>query len=215
MHLKFIILSFLLIIFHSGAGENNICTVYRLESKPDMNRKTEESPVWHKIPYIIGFAETGSDGTSPSKKETSFKLGYTQNTLCLLVKCDDSEMSEILDSHGDKESVFSDDSIEIFILPEAGGNYFQFAVNSAGSRWNTPPVLWDWKTKAFKKKDCWILEIKIPFEIFRIMPTGGESWKFNVCRNIPRKSGRISSSWSPVEKSFHEQNNWGHLIFEK
>jgi len=215
MRLIFILFSCVLAVLSCTANENKICHAYHLESEPAMDGQIDKSSVWNKIPYISGFAKIGSGETSPAKKETSFKLGYTENTLYLLVKCDDSEISEILDSHKDKESVFADDSIEIFISPEAGGRYFQFATNPAGSRWNTPPVLWDWKVKAFKKKDCWILEIKIPFEIFKIMPDGGDSWSFNICRNIQSKSGRFSSSWSPVKNSFHEQRNWGRLIFEK
>lgn len=65
--------------------------------------------------------------------------------------------------------------------------------------------------------DQWMAEIFIPFDLLRplknISPESGTRWKANFYR-IDYDNGQTLYAWQPIDRSFHEYEKFGTIIFE-
>lgn len=190
-----------------------------LGSAPVIDANINEDRAWDKTEWQKGdFIFLGN--SSEYMQQTKFKIGYNTQGLFIAVICYDPEASKIISRFKDSESVWDDDSIEVFIMPDPKAEqYFQFIVNAEGYRYNgierTSYKIWQWKAKTKINKDFWCAEIVIPFEIFSLMPEKDKIWGFNICRNIKIQDHILNSSWSEMQDSFHEPQNFAKLYFEK
>lgn len=112
----------------------------------------------------------------------------------------------------DGGKIWEDDSIEIFFDPEAKNTFVQFGVNSLGYRFSTVGSV-EFKTKAKKVDDGYILEIALPFSLIGRTPVSGEMWRANVCRSeydqiVPH------SNWSCTYGSFLTPSRFGKFVFK-
>ncbi|MBU1856558.1 MAG: hypothetical protein KKC28_06205, partial [Verrucomicrobia bacterium] len=113
-------------------------------------------------------------------------------------------------------NVFVDDCVEIFLSPDPSKGYYHFAVNAAGTlydsrggdaSWNT-----DWRAAAKIGNGAWTVEIAIPFKALSATPlVEGARWHFNVCRE--EKPESENSSLCGVQGEFHVPEKFGGLIF--
>lgn len=161
-------------------------------------------------------------------ESTTFLLSYDNDNLYIGVKagqCYLDPVLNLLDKAKCKAAehdghVYSDDSIEIFLLPGTDF-YYQFVINSDGvifdgkdksSLWNAAGL----KKAAKKHNREWTAEIAIPFKDIGLNapPAFSDSaWRANFCRNNPAKDE--TAAWSPTEKSFHSTSAFGFIKFDQ
>ena len=223
---KFILHSFALSLlfifsFPTFAEEKNY-SCYRLTKEPALDGRLKNDPAWKNIPEIFGFVKLGCN--SPPLKQTSFKIGYTPEALYFGVECEEPEIEKIEAKYKDGDvRIWTEDSVEIFIFPKGADNYYQFMINTIGSRWNGiglggPTIpLGNWRAETYKGKDCWSVEVKIPFKIFGKVPEDKEVWSGNISRNILTlgEGGDRDrfTTWAYLKGSFHEPDNFGRIVF--
>jgi len=209
-----LVISLSFLALAGGEEKKYLCSFLKNESV--FNGKTEGNSVWDNIPAGANFNCLG--GHSLADKQTSFKMGYTAEALYIAIKCQEPEMDKIKASSKDEQEFFAEpeDRVEVFLFPKETEEYYQFAVNAADSRWNgmggAPRSLGNWQAQVYKGENCWLVEIKIPFEIFRRVPEKGEVWTGNICRSI-HTSGYKHASWASVKTRFHEPENFGKFVF--
>ena len=171
---------------------------------------------WKSAERLSGFVKLG--GSIEAAEPTSFQAAYDNENLYIAVECREPDIAKIVakcTQHD--EPVFGDDCIEIFIDPRHDhADYFQFAVNAAGtqyeakrldSSWNAP-----WQAKTKIAKSAWYLEIAIPWASLKTQPPKQGVMGFNVCRT--RQAGGLAeySSWTMLDR-FHVPAWFGHLVF--
>ena len=180
-------------------------------------------PCWQNA---AGFALLPNYTGKTISENTSFSLSSDADNLYIGVVAGQRYLDPVLnllDKAKCKVSkadgpVFSDDSVEIFLMPGGDGCY-QFVINSDGAMFDAKNKDVSWNSenvvKAVKKNErTWTAEIAIPFkELGLTAPDrAASSWRANFYRNNPASDE--SSAWSPTEKSFHTQSAFGFLSFD-
>ena len=111
--------------------------------------------------------------------------------------------------------VWPQDCNEIFIVPPGSKDYYQF-VMSAGmgmydskNGWTPKNIQWNgnWKGATKLGKAAWYAEYLIPLKELGMVPTPGDMFRFNFCRN--NKASKEYSQWSMTYKSAHEPKSFG------
>lgn len=151
---------------------------------------------------------------SPSQK-TEVLLTYDDSNLYISFICYEEQMDKIIAHQKQRDiDVWRDDCIEIFLSPNPP-TYFHFILNTLGTqqdeigrdaKWNS-----NWEAKVKKFSIRWQAEIAIPFSSFPLAKGTTEQWRANFCRQeLPHSE---LSSWAPLEKSFHEPDKFGIIVF--
>jgi len=190
---------------------------HRLPAAPVVDGKGAEE-AWRHAPSSSGFYVLGGR-TFAGDKQTSFKAGWTADSLFLLVHCEEPAPGGLKGGMEDGGKMWSDDSIELFFIPAADGSLFNFVANCRGARWNgmgdgEAKPLWDWTAKTTVEQTSWTLEVKIPFALFLRTPTEGDHWKMNIARNIMTGGDRYSC-WPPLKNGFRDLPRYGSLRFKE
>jgi hypothetical protein len=115
--------------------------------------------------------------------------------------------------------VWGDDSLEIFLSPTAGHDYFQFIVGAGGAIFARQglgdPKAFNSGAKAAVavEKDGWSVEIAIPMASMGVktLPT---HWRANVYRNRQAGDKPQSQAWSPTFRGdYNVPDRFGRLLF--
>jgi len=160
----------------------------------------------------------------PSRLSTTFRFLYTDEALLLGAECETRQEGRQLApkaktaQHDD--SVFGDDSVELFLQPVTPGPYYQFAVNLAGVRYEGRGFdkSWDgqWSARTSLSELGWQLEARIPYGTLGLdrPPEPGTLWRFNLCRNDRTiRATEPYHTWAELRRSFHEPEHFGALRF--
>jgi hypothetical protein len=193
-----------------NANESHFYTAYKLTSGITIDGELGDR-AWATLPEATGFRRL--DTTKWSGKQTFFRLGWDAEALYIAVRCDEPDIAKIKAVQKDGGAIWQDDSLEIFMA--ARHPYFaQFAVNSIGSRiW-----VWggdNWQAAAAQQASAWTAEVRITFAELGKSPADSDTWRFNIVRNItvPAFSNGKHATWSPLEKGFHNTDNFATLRF--
>ena len=215
------IITHILKVTSTFAAEKKSYACHRLANEPVLDGVVRNDPAWTDISAASGFVDLGRH--APASKQTFFKAGYTPQALYIGIECKEPEVKKIKAILGDRQCLWSEDSVEIFILTEAADEFLKFTVNAIGSReahkFAAPFVfgaeidLSDWRASVHKGEEHWSLEIRIPFDVFLTIPEKGEAWAANICRNV-YTSGQKHTSWAALQSSFHEPSNFGTIVFK-
>jgi len=191
---------------------------YRIKEVPVIDGKLDDN-CWQSLPMAECFFVLGGKEFA-MVKPSWFKAGWDNENFYFAFKADEPEVQKIIAKRQDGDKyLWTEDSLELFLIPDRNKSW-QFVVNAIGSRWNgtgagqTVP-LENWQAKAYIEKNFWSVEIKIPFYIVGKIPSGDEKWKINVGRN--NFTGPVEervSCWPRIEKSFHEIQNYGTIVFK-
>jgi len=192
---------------------------YFMAEPPVIDGKTDEA-VWKNLPVATGFYLFNNKGFAV-KKPTSFRIGWTKNAIYLAARCHEPFSHLIMALTADGDPLWDDDSVEVFLSPMGGADYFQFIANTAGMRWNgrkgqEADKVWNWSAKARIVGDEWTLEMRIPFKILEKTPAEDDTWRFNVARNVTcGPANERYSSWAPVKEGegFGDTANFAALTF--
>ena len=131
---------------------------------------------------------------------------YDESNIYIGMKCDEPNVNNIKTSsrEHDDGQLFRDDCIEIML--DSGlnmTNYFHFAVNASGSKFDRScdqggwigDTGWDgtWNARSFIGKDYWSCEVSIPFYTLGITPKVNSTWGINLCREKKRPNNENTS----------------------
>lgn len=220
--MKFAINIFLfLAAFTIFSAENRTYFCYKLKNPPVVNGKTDNSSAWDNIPEATGFLRAGTK--TYASKQTSFKMGYTDDAIYLRVQCEEPDIDLVVSKRGDKNgSIWSEDSITVFLFPQGHAEYFGFFINAIGSRFNAigwggklpPQDDYNWQASTVKNENSWDVEIRIPFSVLKAVPHDGDVWKGNVNREVIT-SGE-ETTWAYLGGSgFHDSENFATIVFKE
>lgn len=189
----------------------------RLAPAPRIDGVLSEA-CWKAAPLVSGFTQYNKPKLMAV--QTSFRVGYDDQCLYFGVHCDEPRIQALTPSPAGRDSsqCFRGETVEIFLDPTHDhANYYQFAVNFAGSFYDARKMdrTWNsasrWKTKA--AADGWVLEMAIPWKDLGIgKPKAGMIVGFNVCRDRYAGGAREWSNWSQTKADFHDPHRFAHLV---
>jgi hypothetical protein len=181
-----------------------------------------DSAQWHPIKPLKGNVSY----------ETKFKILYSPTGIYCLYFCQDEIIKSTITRHN--ADLWTEDVVEAFFWPderwpvyfeyELSPNNFELPIlvpNFNGSFHGWLP--WGDQdnrqtrhaTQVESKR--WTAEFFIPFEILKPLqncpPKSGTRWRANFYR-IDHDNGTTQFAWNPVEKSYHEYQNFGVIEFE-
>ena len=135
------------------------------------------------------------------KAQTRFKITSDENNLYLLAEALEPEMEKLVltpKCTRDNISIWKHDNIELDISPDTTGNYFYKIIVDADGTYldylmqddNTGQGIfqknknWDSRlqVKTERKKDRYIIKLKIPFAVFDYSLGNTGEWRFNIAR---------------------------------
>ena len=210
-----LILSLALFACLATADELKVYPCYRMVNEPFLDGRPNDNS-WSNIPLAEGFVNLNTGAFS--LKQTSFKLGHDNTALYLFIKCEEPHMDRIVAELGDMENIWKDDCVEIFLQPEGRKDeYYQFIINSIGSRWNgvfidrknTLTNLGNWNAAVYRGEDFWSIELKIPFTYLNNKDK--VEWRANIARSI--RTTQESTTWSTLRGGYHDIVNFGRIVF--
>jgi len=160
-----------------------------------------------------------NNGKPATQKTISYLLRDERN-LYIGFHCSEKHPEKVKAIKKERDStVWSDDSIEIFLDPElTQEKYYHFSCNTIGTQYDSfcnAPFLcdakWDgvWNVKCKKGRDFWSMEIVIPFSNFYITSSTSDWWGINLCRNDIQHNEYLCSF--PTITSFHNAKRYSQV----
>lgn len=214
--LLFLALNFSFSPFCFGQEQATYECTYREGTNPVFDGKTDQDSFWNSIPVSSDFKIYKTDTTASPR--TCFKAAYNDEALFLGIWCEEPDIQNIKTRFKDNENVSKDDGIELFIFPPGMETYWHFIVNTDGFRYNgkgyNKKALFNWSTAAYKGEDFYSIEIKIPFEVFRVVPEKNGHWRVNIARNL-YKNRTFPSTRHAVwgQSDFHTYDTFNLFLF--
>lgn len=219
--LMFITFSVSFIMAQDENPELFIHEAFRAQTTPKIDGRLDDA-CWQKVQKWNGFTASAN---KKAEVQTSFTALYDDQYFYLGITCNEPKISGLIANKLKNDSpVWDDDSVEFFVdLLLETGNYYQFIVNSKGTKydgckktgkdWNPA---WDVKTNV--SENAWTIEIRIPFSIFdQDMKNQKTSeigvWGFAVCRSR-YAAGNICerSYFGAIYQNHHQPKLFGRLI---
>lgn len=173
--------------------------------------------------------------------QTRVKILYSETGFYCLFDCEDTRLSNTIKA--DNLDLWEEDVVEVFLwTDDSFPVYFEYEIsplnyelpimvpNHNGNYLGWLPWHYEGERKIIhatsveggKKKGGqtvtgWKAEIFIPYKILaplnKVPPTSGTSWRANFYR-MDYDHGLSTFSWQETDKTFHEINMFGTLIFE-
>jgi Carbohydrate family 9 binding domain-like len=172
---------------------------------------------------------------------TKVKVLYSETGTYFLFDCQDRKLTATMNA--DFMDLWKEDVVEVFLWPDQDFPvYFEYEIsplnyelpilisNDKGDLVRWQPFHYDddrktqHATKVYggKKKNgasiaSWTAEFFIPYKLLKplnnILPEPGTKWRANFYR-VDYDNGQASWSWQLTDKSFHEYEKFGTLLFE-
>lgn len=202
----------------SADNETRAYPCYKLKSAPVLDGNISSDPAWQEIPDAGEFVRAGVRKGTLSSYKTNFKIAWLENKLFIGIICKEPAMNEIIVGDKDWQSIWLQDSIEIFIKSAEDKSYFQFLVNPKGKRASyykkgNKVDLDKWAGTAFCGNILWSVEVMIPFELVKLNP--GCRWTGNICRNIYTARPSDFITWAYVKDTAHAPELFANFTIEK
>jgi hypothetical protein len=162
---------------------------------------------------------------------TSVLVRKAGSEVIFTFECQEPAMEEIkvnARQNGDK-NLWQDSAIELFLNPSGDRrNYYQIIINAAGfvtmykhvpgakAAVSAAPMI---KTAVERKKDAWILTVKLPLSFTNLDKKKEIPVNFGRHRALKKGGAKfIYYHWNPIrkpEKGFHDLSIWGVLTSEE
>ena len=173
---------------------------------------------WKDVPEQTDFKLLKASGKANPAEQTAFKVAADRDNLYLSILCRESQMDKLRKSTS-PSSMWSTDSVEIFLAPTGQPDeFYQFVVTAGNLRHamfygeagviRPDPYQPFWDSKVFYGKDHWLIRLRIPFSAFYMTRNAKwrSDWRLNLSRS--RTPVRELSSWSPLVSKFMEPQNF-------
>jgi hypothetical protein len=193
----------------------NVYPCPKAETAPVIDGKLDDA-VWQQAPVVPGFSilETGATATP----QTSFRVLWDDTCLYVGVHCDEplsGQLNPVLYPEDD-HAIFGNETIELFVDPNHTHDlYYQFAVDAAGSRYDSERdvPLWDSgaQVASVVGQGFWSTEIAVPWRVLKATPQAGKVLGFNVNRDRIL-GGKAWHTWARVNNAFHDPERFAHLV---
>jgi len=173
--------------------------------------------------------------------DTKVKMLYSETGLYFLYNCQDEKLTATM--HDDNMNLWEEDVVELFLWPaEDFPVYFEYEISPLD--FELPILVPNYKGKFLgwlpwnyagdrrvihatsitggQKKGgaavtAWTAEFFIPYKLLTPMPNvppaSGTKWRANMYR-IDYDLNAIHFSWQKTNRTFHDYNNFGTLVFE-
>ncbi|OQC12643.1 MAG: hypothetical protein BWX73_02786 [Lentisphaerae bacterium ADurb.Bin082] len=175
-----------------------------------------DEPSWQAAAPAAGeFRLLKSAGKTDPILKTSFKALADEENLYFAVTCDDPGETRADLKKGPHSNPWTNDVVEIFLVPTGiGDEFYQFVVSAGGASWqqfyaergNITPDAYSpaWEYSARLVPGGWCLEVKIPLASLYMTPASAwkSTWLANVARYSPGR--HENSTWSALNYSNHE-----------
>jgi len=178
-----------------------------------------EEKRWNKAGRADGFVlNLGEDLASP---QTEVRLAHDGKFLYIFARLEELEMDAIrAEEERHDGSVWKDDCMEVFLQPPGEG-YYHIVANSKGVTYECrhapsgKDLGWDppLRVAIGHEKKAWTVEMAVPFSALGKVPSPGERWRANFCRERRAGEGGLSC-WSCTFGGFHRPERFGELVFE-
>lgn len=183
---------------------------------PQIDGKLDDG-IWQLPKPVAGFRTKADEDITV---QTDAWFTYDKDNLYIAFKCNETNMpfikTEVTQTDGE---VWNDDSVEIFIDTDLDRKtYYQIIVNSAGVFYDAKgfdkkvtlgPVV-----KTSKEKECWIVEIAVPWKNMNISkPEPGQKMGIGLVRT--RNEPREIQQCPVLFGDNHQPDMFGDLLFKK
>jgi hypothetical protein len=205
----------------AGARDLPLLNVSLLKDDPPAIDGNLDKPVWNNAATTDA---TKLEMGAAARQKVRIYVMRSEANLYIGVKCFEDEaalksLKTDVTANG-QDAIWADDSVEIFLDPtNKRKQYYHMIVNSKGYHWDafdTSPGNFDktWKSQVVVGakicKDCWTIEMSIPFSCLDRSETFESEWAFNILHT--RTAANELIYWSPVlDKSSHRPLRFGRL----
>lgn len=197
------LISLILITAWSNAQEKTQASVQatRIDGNITLTGKLDHARWMLAQPIEINYEIMPAENT-PAPQKTTVKILYNAEYIYFGFNCEDTKLSEIRANVSDRDKIFDDDFVIIF-LDTYGDKQrtYEFAVNPYGVQadlmrsGNNEDASFDaiWYSAAAINEHGWTAELAIPFKSLRFPSIPEQTWNVLLGRNYPRASRAIFS----------------------
>jgi hypothetical protein len=192
---------------------------FQAASEPRIDGRVADDPAWQAIPAVTGFRVLGG-GYTHSKQSTA-RMCWTADAVFVAVECEEPDAASLKPTAKDGGWTWSEDSVEIFLQPGAGGPTYQIGVTAGGAKGSgeNSPETGTCSAAATITAAAYAIEIKIPYAVLRtVAAQAGTVWRGTFCRNIQTvtaSGGDKFTCWSPLQARFLEPDNFAAIEFRE
>lgn len=207
---------FLVVGLSLSAGELPTYPCYWTAIAPVIDGNVSDDPAWKTVPGVTGFRKLGADYTMD--KQSTAMAAWDQEALTIAMVCEEPDAAKLSPRAGDGGQTWTEDSVEIFVLPDAKGSAYQIGVTCAGAKGAGAgsPDISLCQAAAHIGSDTYELELRIPYKAIGAQtPPDAACWGISFCRNIwtTDSGGDKYTCWAPLQARFLEPGNFARLIF--
>jgi hypothetical protein len=160
------------------------------------------------------------DRQGSASPQTEVRFVRQGATLYLGVKAAEPNMDKLKRSVTEHDGpTYNDDSIELFLQPRSGEDYYQLVVGASGAiydrRGHGEPSNWDSNAKAAvaRGKDGWTMEVGIPLASLGVGEKAPVRWRVNVYRTRHASGKAENQAWSPtMSHDYDVPERFGQLL---
>lgn len=174
-------------------------------------------PVWAKAQPLATLSHRYM--TQSPGRHTVFWLTYDEGHLYVAVECElpGADTAFVGTQHRD-DFVWTDDTVEVFVMPPGQAHYYQFVVNLAGNLADAqspePPRSWDGDVEIATQRTAtgWTLELAIPAPTLNAAAplAAGQLWRVGLMRNVAELTQGLT--WSSVlGGGWHSPDRFGYV----
>ena len=181
-----------------------------------------DEPVWDTVQEYKDFWLPQSSGGQLAQDQTSFKILPCEDRIYIGVKCMESDMQQVISSHGVR-SIWGTDRVELMFSPTGRSlDFYQFVLTFGemkksfyyieGGNTQPSPYIPDWDGVVYAGEDYWSAEIEIPMSSLYMTPNTSlsDTWAWNIvrCHTIAKSPYPIHSASCPCERGFREMEKF-------
>lgn len=164
-----------------------------------------------------------ANASQPISEKTRFQVTWDEKNLYIEIDMGGKHLKKNKEYKYRADLWPRTESVEVFLDPAGTQKtYFQVVVSKDGvhydSRGRKNPEFWKkpkWKAENIIDKDGhWRMRFIFPFDAPGMKrPVIGDTWYFNVCRNIVSGMELTSVTWANVGRKFHNPSKFARLGF--
>ncbi len=203
-----------------AASAQPLTTAVRTDGAITLDGTLDES-AWNGAIAASDFRILETDDV-PARPST-FRLLYDSEALYLGLKCPwpAGSLQALPEPRATSHDAgaYGDEALEFYLRPKPDEQYWHLVFNVAGVRYDArgmdKAVNPDWQVATQSGPEGWSAEARIPFASLGLSepPADGARWTMNAARND--RLNRQYSTWSHLQRGFHEPGNFGTLVFRE
>ncbi|MGM0506059.1 MAG: carbohydrate-binding family 9-like protein [Bacteroidota bacterium] len=196
-----------------------------------------KNPVWEDVEWTD--LRQNNNFEESRGLESKFKVAYSDHGIYVLFENTDRILNATIE--GDFKRIWREDVVEVFFWPDEDvRSYFEYELSPLnyelvlllledGGSWI--PFGYHGSKRATRHLTSvtggekvsegsitgWMAEFFIPYELMGNLldepPLSGDEWRANFYR-IDYDDGQTHFTWKPVDRGFHELDNYGTIRFE-